>query len=189
MTMKAASLTSSLLAPKGAAVPSGIAPPSSQPGLESVAPENLERDQKSLRAQVAALTSSFAAEEGASKVADDGNTPASRVNKVVARTNAQRKKTRSRRAKTQPRGGATAVRPRLDHLGRIKMSLRLDEKRHLMLKLASAHLGSSAQELLVSALDDLLKKAAQDISCSQFSALVNGADEHDHESGCMAKKA
>lgn len=188
MTMKAASLTSSLLAPKGAAVPSGIAP-SHQAALEPVAPENLESDQKTLRAQVAALSSSFARDEATSNDSEDGNTPASRVTKVVARAATQRKKAGAARGKTKSRGGAGTARPKLDHLGRIKMSLRLDEKRHLMLKLASAHLGTSAQELLVSALDDRLKKATRDIKCSQFSALVHGTDDHAQDSGCTAKKA
>lgn len=185
MTMKAASLTSSLLAPKGAAVPSGIAPPPAPTGFVPAAPENLEHDQKSLRAQVAALTSSFTREESQARQGEDGNTPASRVTKVVARS----KKAASRRAKTSVRGSARAVRPKLDDLGRIKMSLRLDEKRHLMLKLAAAHLRVSAQELLVSALDDCLKKAAKEISCSQFSALVNGAEGQVENGGCSAKKA
>ena len=185
MTMKAASLTSSLLAPKGAAAPSGIAPPAPV-GVSSghSTPDNLERDQKSLREQVAALSSSFAKEETAARDATAGNTPASRVTKVVERSVAQRKKTGTRRRKVK-----AAVKPKLDDLGRIKMSLRLNEKRHLMLKLASAHLSTSAQELLVSALDDYLKKVARDISCSQFSALVNRAEGHVHDSSCWAKKA
>lgn len=189
MTMKAASLTSSLLAPKGAAVPSGIAPPPAPSGFVPATPENLENDQKSLRAQVAALTSSFAKDEAAAEDAGDGNTPASRVTKVVTRSTAQRKKGGTRRAKTKARGGARAVRPKLDDLGRIKMSLRLDEKRHLMLKLAAAHLRTSAQEFLVTALDDYLKQAAREISCSQFSALVNGPEGQAHGEDCSVKKA
>ncbi|WP_282610597.1 hypothetical protein [Pelagibius sp. Alg239-R121] len=184
--MKAASLTSSLLAPKGAAAPSGIAPPVQAAGDDQVqlAPEHLEHDQKTLRQQVAALTTSFGRESAADKDAAEANTPASRVSDVVKRAAPQRKRTSAKRAR-----GKRAASPKLDDLGRIKMSLRLDEKRHLMLKLAAAHLNKSAQELLVEALDGHLNKLAGDISCSQFSALVKGGAGHVHDSSCWAKKA
>ena len=52
-------------------------------------------------------------------------------------------------------GDGTGPAPR-----RAKVSLRLDHERHLRLKLLSAHLGKSGQELLVEALDQFISRQA-----------------------------
>lgn len=169
MTTKAASLTSSLLTPKGAAIPSGIAPPMDDDDSELVHsnPGFLEKDQKTLREQVAILKSSFSSKKVAKRSSEEDLEPAPIVSSIIARAAQQRKKVAARQAR------AVSTHPKLDDHGRVKMSLRLDEKRHLMLKLAAAHLDKSAQEFLVEAFDNHIKKAAKNFSGSEFSAMVD----------------
>lgn len=172
MTTKAASLTSSLLTPKGAAIPSGIAPPVEEEDsdLEYSNPEFLERDQKTLREQVAILKSSFSTEKVAKKKTEEEAEPSPIVSSIIARAAQQRQKVAARQAR------ALNTHPKLDDHGRVKMSLRLDEKRHLMLKLAAAHLNQSAQEFLVEAFDSHIKKVAKSCGGSEFAALVDDVD-------------
>ena len=47
--------------------------------------------------------------------------------------------------------------------GRVSLSLRLDADRHRRLKLATIHLGESAQGILIQALDDYLDQVANDL--------------------------
>lgn len=179
MTMKAASLTSSLLVPKGRAIPSGNAPPAGG-SVPYVAPQQLEQEQKTLREQVAALKSSFVSDEEPERKGS-----ARRGRSAGAKRGRKSGRIRPPRP-TEP--AKETFTPRLDDLGRVKMSLRLDEKRHLMLKLAAAHLNNSAQELMVRALDDYLKKASGSILCPQFGALFEKPEGHDHDDGCCVKK-
>ncbi len=169
MTTKAASLTSSLLTPKGAAIPSGTAPPmdDDESDHEYSNPEFLERDQKTLREQVAILKSSFSTEKVAKRTTEEEAEPAPIVSSIIARAAQQRQKVAARQAR------ALNSHPKLDDHGRVKMSLRLDEKRHLMLKLAAAHLNQSAQEFLVEAFDNHINEVAKDCGGSEFAAMVN----------------
>ena len=172
MTTKAASLTSSLLTPKGAAIPSGIAPPieEDEQDIDYTDPELLERDQKSLREQVALLKSSFGSQKAPKKTPDEEYEPAPIVSNIIARAANQRKKVAARQARAF---GST---PKQDDHGRIKMSLRLDEKRHLMLKLAAAHLDKSAQEFMVEAIDSHLRRVAKNLGGTELSAMVDDAN-------------
>ncbi len=169
MTTKAASLTSSLLTPKGAAIPSGTAPPmdDDESDHDYSNPEFLERDQKTLREQVAILKSSFSTEKVAKRVTEEEAEPAPIVSSIIARAAQQRQKVAARQAR------ALNSHPKLDDHGRVKMSLRLDEKRHLMLKLAAAHLNQSAQEFLVEAFDNHINEVAKDCGGSEFAAMVD----------------
>lgn len=172
MTTKAASLTSSLLTPKGAAIPSGTAPPmdDDESDHEYSNPEFLEKDQKTLREQVAILKSSFSTEKVTKRTTEEEAEPAEPapiVSSIIARAAQQRQKFAERQAR------ALNSHPKLDDHGRVKMSLRLDEKRHLMLKLAAAHLNQSAQEFLVEAFDNHINEVAKDCGGSEFAAMVD----------------
>ena len=169
MTTKAASLTSSLLTPKGAAIPSGLAPPVEEEETvhEYSDPEFLERDQKTLREQVALLKSSFSTDKIAKRKTDEEVEPSPIVSNIIARAAQQRQKVAARQAR------ALATHPKVDDHGRVKTSLRLDEKRHLILKLAAAHLNQSAQEFLVEAFDQHIEKVAKNFSGSELAAMVD----------------
>ncbi len=69
------------------------------------------------------------------------------------------------KAKAQPKRWATArgAANGTNHPERVKLSLRLDGDRHLRLKLLSAHLRKSSQEILVSALDSYLANSSQEV--------------------------
>jgi hypothetical protein len=62
-------------------------------------------------------------------------------------------------AKAMPHLNRSAL-PKLDHTGRVKVSLRLDPSQHLKLKLIAAHLRVSIQGLMTEALEGYLDQAA-----------------------------
>ena len=81
-----------------------------------------------------------------------------------------------------------------DHMGRVRLSLRLDLHRHLRLKLLAAHTRKSVQELLVAALDRYLEEQAAIGTGKECSCLANGNDDHlelisDRPSGGRAVEA
>ena len=57
--------------------------------------------------------------------------------------------------------GATAAKAR--RKGRVNLSLRLDADRHRRLKLATIHLGETAQTIMIRALDQYLDQVANDL--------------------------
>ncbi len=72
-----------------------------------------------------------------------------------------------------------------EHAQRKKLSLRLDPQRHFRLKLVSYHLGLSAQELLTRALDRYIELVAPELGHAMpmaggglRHASGNGADDH-----------
>jgi hypothetical protein len=119
-SLKTASLTSALLARKGAAAPAAIAP------AAVVAPTVLE-----YRAPVWPKPAAPAPVVRPGPMLDAGREPS-------------REATRS---------------PKADHTGWVKLSLRLDPRQHLRLKLIAAHLRVSIQSLMTEAFDRYLEQA------------------------------
>jgi hypothetical protein len=69
------------------------------------------------------------------------------------------------------RRNAPEIRPKRDR--RVRLSVRLDPVRHLQLKLASAHTGKSLQNILIDALDEHIGRAAPKLragTCTCFGA-------------------
>lgn len=126
----------------------------------------------------AALTASLMAAKGAAGPAAHVSLPGGLKRKKLAGTaaplhRADLPQSWSRPAETAAAAPAPAIaRPALDPQGRARVSLRLDPERHLRLKLASAHLGCSIQELLTGALDRYLEVRAPDIAHGSCACLA-----------------
>jgi hypothetical protein len=74
---------------------------------------------------------------------------------------------------------------------RQRLTLRLDDRRHLHLRLMSAHFGLSRQELIVRALDEFLERhaagtSAEHCQCLRVAGGTNGAD--DDGRACCAER-
>jgi hypothetical protein len=151
--MKPASLSSALLAPKGGAAPTdrAVAPAMIRPaplrGWKTAAPM---RDQPPPRP---AAAQSAAGVEGARKASP---VAAPAAGPVRPGRDDRGRDDRGRDDRGRDDHG------RDDHAAaaahRVNLSFRLDNDRHLRLKLAAAHLRMSAQEILVSALDQFLER-------------------------------
>ncbi len=76
--------------------------------------------------------------------------------------------------------------PRLDHNGRIKLTLRLDPCRHRKLKLLAAQLGDSVQEILCAALDGYMRQVAADLFGKRCVCLA-GPERFDSEAGAHSE--
>ncbi len=73
--------------------------------------------------------------------------------------------------------GRTTPLPKLDHTGRIKMSLRLYPTQHLRLKLSVAMRGESAQKFLITAMERYMDQLARQDSEGEAIAPVPDATQ------------
>jgi hypothetical protein len=74
--------------------------------------------------------------------------------------------------RTRPKTGRDGV----DFHDRRRITLRLDPGRHVRLKLASAHLDRSIQDILIDALDDHLARVAPNVAEGGCACLAGESD-------------
>lgn len=80
------------------------------------------------------------------------------------------------------RDGAAAARGRTPHPHPFRVTLRLDERRHLHLRLMAAHFALTRQELILRALDEFLERhapgtSAEHCQCLGVTGPIDGAGD------------